>query len=93
MSRNTIVNGNNVPQLLRPRTKIKYRKRTQTTGNLGEIIPFYVNELVQAGDTFKIDLSSFSRLTVSNYPSMDNLFLDIYLFKQNKNSTSTKYLN
>lgn len=91
MSRNTIVNGNNVPQLLRPRTKIKYRKRTQTTGNLGEIIPFYVNELVQAGDTFKIDLSSFSRLTVSNYPSMDNLFLDIYLFKQNKNNLVNEF--
>lgn len=83
---NTLVNANNVPQINRPRTKLKYSKRTQTTGNLGELIPFYVNELVQPGDTFKIDLTSFARLTVSKYPSMDNLWLDIYMFFQRKNN-------
>ena len=86
MISNATVNGNNVPQIYRPRTKISYFDRSQTTGNLGELIPFYINELVLPGETYRIDLSSFCRLTVSKYPTMDNLYLDIYMFFQRKNN-------
>lgn len=86
MISNATVNESNVPQVYRPRTKITYHDRSQTTGNLGEIIPFFINELVLPGETYSIDVSSFCRLAVSKYPTMDNLYLDIYMFFQRKNN-------
>lgn len=86
MISNATVNESNVPQIYRPRTKITYHDRSQTTGNLGEIIPFFINELVLPGETYSIDVSSFCRLAVSKYPTMDNLYLDIYMFFQRKNN-------
>lgn len=86
MISNTTINESNVPQVYRPRTKMTYHDRSQTTGNLGEIIPFFINELILPGETYSIDVSSFCRLAVSKYPSMDNLYLDIYIFFQRTNN-------
>lgn len=86
MISNTTINESNVPQVYRPRTKMTYHDRSQTTGNLGEIIPFFINELILPGETYSIDVSSFCRLAVSKYPSMDNLYLDIYMFFQRTNN-------
>ncbi len=90
MSREGIIN-NAVPKVHRPRTTHKYKDSMQTTGNVGEIIPIFVDELIQPGDTLKINLNAFSRLTVSSYPSMDNLVLDIYAFAQQKNNMVLGY--
>lgn len=51
-----------------------------TTFNVGQLVPFYFNMLVQPGDTFSMNLSSFFRLTTSLFPSMDNLTADFYFF-------------
>lgn len=82
MDRNTELNQYGIPNVEYKRYKYKYKKRHQTTGNVGELIPFYTNILVQPGDTFKVDLSSVVRLTTSKFATMDNLWLDVYFFAQ-----------
>lgn len=82
MDRNTELNSYGIPNIEYKRYKYNYKKRHQTTGNVGDLIPFYTNILVQPGDTFKIDLSSVTRLTTSKFATMDNLWLDIYFFAQ-----------
>lgn len=80
MDRNTELASAGVPSVNRPRTTFKYNKRHMTTFNVGQLVPFYFNMLVQPGDTFSMSLSSFFRLTTSLFPSMDNLTADFYFF-------------
>ena len=49
------------------------------TGNVGQLIPFYVDEVLP-GDTFQIDTSKVVRLQTLLTPIMDNLYLDVYWF-------------
>lgn len=74
------LNNYGIPTINYDRSTYNYRKRVKTTGNVGEIIPFYVNMLVQPGDTFKISVTDFERLTTSKFPTMDNLYRNIYFF-------------
>lgn len=71
-----------VPTVNLPRTTHDYTKRHQTTFNLGQFVPFYTNILVQQGDTYSFDLSAFIRMTTSLFPSMDNLYLDVWCWAQ-----------
>ena len=47
--------------------------------NTGDIIPFYVDEVLP-GDTFKVKTSKVVRLQTLITPMMDNLYLDTYFF-------------
>lgn len=76
-----LANGG-VPTVDLPRTTHDYTKRHQTTFNLGQFVPFYTNILVQQGDTYSFDLSAFIRMTTSLFPSMDNLYLDVWCWAQ-----------
>ena len=51
----------------------------KTTFNVGQIIPFYVDEVLP-GDTFSIDTSKVVRMQTLLTPVMDDIFLDTYYF-------------
>lgn len=51
----------------------------KTTFNVGELVPFYCDEVLP-GDTFSIDRSIVARLQTLITPPMDNLYLDTYFF-------------
>lgn len=50
-----------------------------TTFNVGELIPFYLSEVLP-GDTFDVSTSKVVRLQTLLKPVMDNLYLDTYYF-------------
>lgn len=72
-----------LPEVNFPRYLHRYTVRHQTTFNLGEIVPIYINVLVQPGETFRVNLRQFYKLTTSLFPSMDTLHADIYAFADN----------
>ena len=49
------------------------------SANVGELIPFYVDEVLP-GDTFKVTTSKVVRLQTLVHPIMDNMYLDCYYF-------------
>lgn len=51
----------------------------KTTFNVGDLIPFYVDEVLP-GDTFSIDTSKVVRMQTLLTPVMDNIYLDTYFF-------------
>lgn len=51
----------------------------KTTFNVGDLIPFYVDEILP-GDTFTIDTSKVVRMQTLLTPIMDNIYLDTYFF-------------
>lgn len=52
----------------------------KTSFNVGDIIPFYLDQDVLPGDTFQIDTSKVVRMQTLLTPMMDNLYLDTYFF-------------
>nr|QJB19766.1 MAG: major capsid protein [Microvirus sp.] len=56
----------------------------KTTFNVGELVPFFVDEVLP-GDTFDIKTSFVARLSTLKVPVMDNLFIDFaYFFVPNR---------
>lgn len=51
----------------------------KTTFNVGDLIPFYVDEVLP-GDTFSVDTSKVVRMQTLLTPLMDNIYLDTYFF-------------
>ena len=51
----------------------------KTSMNVGDLIPFYVEEVLP-GDTFRVSTSKVVRLQTLLTPVMDNLYLDTYFF-------------
>lgn len=51
----------------------------KTTFNVGDLIPFYVDEVLP-GDTFSVDTSKVVRMQTLLTPIMDNVYLDTYFF-------------
>ena len=49
------------------------------SANVGELIPFYVDEVLP-GDTFNIETSKVVRLQTMLTPIMDNMYFDTYYF-------------
>lgn len=80
MSRND--NGHRfdaVPAASISRSRFDRSSKYTTTFNVGQLIPFYVDEVLP-GDTFSIDTSKVVRLQTPTVPFMDNLYLDTYYF-------------
>lgn len=69
-----------LPILSYKRSRHHYRKNYKTTLNAGMLIPIYTNELVQPGDTFKIDLSFIAREITPYQPVMDNMDIQFFAF-------------
>ena len=56
----------------------------KTTFDVGELVPFYVDEVLP-GDTFDVKTSFVARLSTLKVPVMDNLFIDFaYFFVPNR---------
>lgn len=51
----------------------------KTTFNVGQLIPFYVDEVLP-GDTFTVKTSKVVRMQTLLTPMMDNIYLDTYYF-------------
>lgn len=72
-----------LPQVNLPRYLHRYTVERQTTMNLGDIQPIYVNTLVMPGETLRVSLRQFWKLTTSLFPSMDTLHVDVFAFADN----------
>lgn len=68
------------PQVSVPRSSFKRNMTYKTTLNAGVLTPVFIDEVIP-GDTFNLNLTSFSRiLSPLKYPIMDNLYMDYQLF-------------
>lgn len=79
MSRNTDSHFGNIPMKNINRSKFKMPNTYSTTGNTGEILPIYAQEILP-GDTAKIKTSALIRMTTPITPVMDNAWIDTYYF-------------
>lgn len=79
MDRNDLERFGNNPQVDIQRSKFNRQQDIKTTFNTGELIPFYVDEVLP-GDTHKIRTNKVVRLQTPLTPFMDNLMLDTYYF-------------
>lgn len=61
------------------RSRFPRHSSVKTTFNVGDLIPFYVDEVLP-GDTFSIDTSKVVRMQTLLTPMMDNVYLDIYWY-------------
>lgn len=61
------------------RSKFDRSSSYKTTFNVGQLIPFYVDEVLP-GDTFSVDTSKVVRMQTLLTPMMDNVYLDTYFF-------------
>ena len=61
------------------RSKFDRNSSVKFSGNVGDIIPFYLDEVLP-GDTFQIQTSILARLQTLVAPIMDNVYLDTYYF-------------
>ena len=61
------------------RSKFDRSSSVKTSFNVGQLIPFYIDEVLP-GDTFAVDTSKVVRLQTLLTPMMDNLYLDTYFF-------------
>lgn len=80
MSRNAEYRFGQHPKANIARSTFNMKKNIKGTFNTGELIPFYVNQDILPGDTFKIKQSIVVRMLTPIYPTMDNLVLDTYYF-------------
>lgn len=79
MSRNSEEVFTNLPQVNIPRSVMDIPQDIKTTFNVGELIPFYVNECIP-GSSVKINTAKVVRLQTLLTPLMDPIYLDTYYF-------------
>lgn len=65
--------------LERPRSRFDRSSTVKTSFNVGDLVPFYIDEVLP-GDTFDVETSFVTRLQTLITPPMDDLFLDMYYF-------------
>lgn len=61
------------------RSRFKRDASVKTTFNVGDLVPFYVDEVLP-GDSFSIDTAKVVRMQTLVAPIMDNIYLDTYFF-------------
>ena len=79
MNRNNERHFNQIPEMKASRTRFNRDQTILTTFDSGQLIPFYVDEVLP-GDTFSVDTSAIIRMTTPKYPVMDDAFIDFYYF-------------
>lgn len=79
MNRNNEQHFNNVPQTHVSRTRFKRDQNILTTFDAGELVPFFVDEVLP-GDTFSVKTAAIIRMTTPKYPVMDDAYIDFYYF-------------
>lgn len=79
MNRNNERHFNQVPVTHVSRTQFKRDQNILTTFDSGQLIPFYVDEVLP-GDTFNVNTAAIIRMTTPKYPVMDDAYIDFYYF-------------
>lgn len=79
MNRNVESHFSHVPTIDIQRSRFDRTQDVKFTFNVGDLIPFYVDEVLP-GDTFDIETSKVVRLQTLLTPVMDNIYLDTYYF-------------
>lgn len=79
MNRNNERHFNQVPETHVSRTRFNRDQNILTTFDAGQLIPFYVDEVLP-GDTFSVDTAAIIRMTTPKYPVFDDAFIDFYYF-------------
>lgn len=80
MNRNSLSRFDSNPTNLdMSRSTFNRNSSVKTSFNVGEIVPFYIDEVLP-GDTFNVNTSKVVRLQTLLTPLMDNLYLDTYYF-------------
>ncbi len=79
MNRNNERHFNQIPEMHASRTRFNRDQTILTTFDSGELIPFYVDEVLP-GDTFDVNTAAIIRMTTPKYPVMDDAFIDFYYF-------------
>ena len=72
-------NFSQVPHADIPRSQFNRSSGYKTTFNSGYLVPVF-RDFALPGDTYKVKLSQFARLSTPIVPFMDNLFLDTLFF-------------
>lgn len=79
MNRNSEIHFAQVPRIDVKRSIFDRSTQHKTTFNAGKLIPLLCDEVLP-GDTFSIGLSSVIRMSTPIYPTMDNLYADLYFY-------------
>lgn len=79
MNRNNERHFAQIPQVHISRSTFNRPQNILTTFNAGELVPFYVDEVLP-GDTFRVNTSAIIRQTTPKYPVMDDAYIDMYYF-------------
>lgn len=79
MNRNNEGHFNQIPEMRVSRSRFKRKQNIKFTCNAGQLIPFYVDEVLP-GDTFSVDTSAICRMSTPIFPVMDNCYMDYYYF-------------
>ena len=79
MNRNVETHFAQLPQAEISRSIFDRSSTHKTSFNVGELIPFYIDEVLP-GDSFQVSTSKVVRLQTLLTPVMDNLYLDTYFF-------------
>lgn len=80
MDRNTEYEDAGIPYVSFNRSRHSDIYTHQSTFNLGQLKPFFFDQLVQPGDTYTVNTSFVIRLMTPKVPIMGNLYADIYFF-------------
>lgn len=68
-----------IPKADIPRSSFDCQSTHKTTFDAGYLVPVYVDEMLP-GDTFRLNMTAFARLSTPLYPIMDNMHLDSFFF-------------
>ena len=79
MNRNVESHFSMLPSADISRSKFDRAQDIKFTFNVGELVPFYVDEVLP-GDTFDVTTSKVVRMQTLLTPVMDNIYLDTYFF-------------
>lgn len=79
MNRNTFNFNDNPIALDISRSRFNRDSSVKMSFNIGELIPFYVDEVLP-GDTMEVSTSKVVRMQTLLTPVMDNMYLDTYYF-------------
>ena len=79
MNRNNERRFSQIPKMNVSRSKFIRKQDVKFTMDAGELIPFYVDEVLP-GDTFSVDTAGICRMSTPIRPVMDNCYMDVYYF-------------
>lgn len=68
-----------VPRSDVPRSLFRTKSAHKTTFDAGYLVPVYLNEVLP-GDSFRMDMTAFARMSPAVRPIMDNLYMDSFWF-------------